>query len=114
MKKTGLSRRAVLQQAAGVSAAALFAPTIGQAQTAEPIRVGGLMPLTGAGGTWGPIMAKVQQLVIDKVNAAGGIRGRKIEYYVEDDQTNPDAGVLGIRKLIDINKVCAVTGVWSS
>lgn len=116
MKKPNLalSRRALIKQAAGVGAAAIFAPAIGRAQSTDPIRVGGLMPLTGPGGTWGPIMAKVQQLVIDQVNAAGGIRGRKIEYYVEDDQTNPDAGVLAIRKLIDVHKVCAVMGVWSS
>jgi len=108
------SRRALLKTAAGASAAAFFAPTVVRAQLTGPIRIGGLMSLTGPGGTFGPIMAKIQQQVVDQVNAAGGILGQKVEYYVEDDQTNPDAGVLAVRKLIDVNKVCAVLGVWSS
>jgi branched-chain amino acid transport system substrate-binding protein len=109
------TRRMLLTTAAGAGAAAVFAPSVLRAQQLSgPIRIGGLMSLTGAGGTWGPIMAKIQQQIVDQVNEAGGILGQKVEYYVEDDQTNPDAGVLAIRKLIDVNKVCAVTGVWSS
>jgi branched-chain amino acid transport system substrate-binding protein len=99
---------------AGAGAAALLAPSLARAQLTEPIRIGGLMSLTGAGGTWGPIMAKIQQQIVAQVNEAGGVLGQKVEYFVEDDQTNPDAGVLAVRKLIDVNKVCAVTGVWSS
>ncbi|TAN04000.1 MAG: amino acid ABC transporter substrate-binding protein [Rhizobiaceae bacterium] len=111
---TTISRRTLLKTAAGAGAAVMMAPAIARAEISGPIRIGGLMSLTGAGGTWGPIMAKVQQTVVDQVNAAGGIMGQKVEYFVEDDQTNPDAGVLAVRKLIDVDKVCAVTGVWSS
>ncbi len=56
----------------------------------------------------------VHKMVVDEVNAAGGIGGQQIEYYYEDDQTNPDTGVLAVRKLIDVNHVVAVMGVWSS
>jgi branched-chain amino acid transport system substrate-binding protein len=79
-----------------------------------PIRLGALVPLTGAGGVWGPKMALVQKMVVDQVNAAGGIGGQHVEYYYEDDQTNPDAGVLATRKLIDVDHVVAIMGVWSS
>jgi branched-chain amino acid transport system substrate-binding protein len=92
----------------------LFAPTIARAQSIGQIHIGGLMPLTGAGGVWGPIMSNIQRHVVDEVNAAGGIFGQQVQYFVEDDQTNPDAGVLAVRKLIDVDKVCAITGVWSS
>jgi branched-chain amino acid transport system substrate-binding protein len=34
--------------------------------------------------------------------------------FTEDDQTNPDAGVRGARKLVDVNKVHAILGTWSS
>jgi branched-chain amino acid transport system substrate-binding protein len=108
-----LSRRTMLQGMAGASALVL-APNVLRAQIRTPIRLGGLVPLTGAGGVWGPIMSGVYKAVIDEVNAAGGIGGQKIELFVEDDQTNPDAGVLATRKLIDVNKVCAIMGVWSS
>ncbi|TPJ57615.1 ABC transporter substrate-binding protein [Mesorhizobium sp. B2-6-1] len=108
-----ISRRNLLKTA-GAGAALLFAPAVLRSQELGAIRIGGLMPLSGAGGVWGPIMANIQRHVVDEVNAAGGILGQKVEYFVEDDQTNPDAGVLAVRKLIDVNKVCAVTGVWSS
>src|SRR4029077_19928654 len=48
------------------------------------------------------------------VNAAGGLLGRKLEYIVEDDQTNAEAGVRAARKLIDVDKVQAIMSVWAS
>jgi branched-chain amino acid transport system substrate-binding protein len=109
-----ISRRSLLKSGAAAGATALFAPSIARAQQTHPVRIGGLMSLTGAGGTRGPIMAKIQQQIVAQVNDAGGVLGQKIEYFVEDDQTNPDAGVLATRKLIDVNKVSVITGVWSS
>ncbi len=85
-----------------------------RAAMAGSIRIGALLPLTGAGGPFGPSMAALHKQIVDQVNAAGGIEGQRVEYSFEDDQTNPDAAVLGVRKLIDVNKVCAVMGLWSS
>ncbi len=112
-KSTMVSRRGALK-AAVAAGALMFAPGILRAQISGPIRLGGLVPLTGAGGVWGPLMADVYKAVAEQVNAAGGVGGQKVEIFIEDDQTNPDAGVLAVRKLIDVNKVAAVMGVWSS
>jgi branched-chain amino acid transport system substrate-binding protein len=109
MSKHHLGRRTAI--ASGV--AALAAPAIVRAQ-GEPIRIATLTPLTGAGGTYGPVMAKVAKAVVDEVNAAGGVLGRKVELLSEDDQTNPDAGVRAARKLIDVDKVSAILGTWAS
>ncbi len=81
---------------------------------AETIRIGTLTPQTGAGGAYGPPMVKAMRAVVDEVNAAGGVLGRKIELISEDDETNPDAGVRAARKLIDVNRVVAVLGTWAS
>jgi branched-chain amino acid transport system substrate-binding protein len=59
-------------------------------------------------------MAKVAGAVVDEVNAAGGVLGRKVVLVSEDDQTNPDAGVRAARKLIDVDKVSAIMGTWAS
>jgi branched-chain amino acid transport system substrate-binding protein len=80
----------------------------------EPIRLGSLSPLTGAGGSYGPSMVKAVRTVVDEVNAAGGVLGRKIELIGEDSQTNPDAAVRAARKLIDVDRVDAVIGTWAS
>lgn len=90
-----------------------FASRIGRA-AGEPIKLGSLSPLTGAGGTYGPSMVKAVRAVIDEVNAQGGVLGRKIEQVVEDTQTNPDAAVRAARKLIDVDKVDAIIGTWAS
>ncbi len=93
--------------------AAIAAPAVVRAQ-AEPIKLATLTPLTGAGGTYGPPMAKVAAAVVAEVNAAGGVLGRQVQFVSEDDQTNPDAGVRAARKLIDVDKVSAIMGTWAS
>ncbi|HEY5301881.1 MAG TPA: ABC transporter substrate-binding protein [Acetobacteraceae bacterium] len=103
-----ITRRAAL-------AAGLAVPFIGHARAAaEPVRIGALCPLTGAGGQYGPSMVKVIQAVADQVNMAGGIGGRMFALTVADTQTNPDATVAGGHKLIDVDRVAAVVGTWAS
>lgn len=105
-----ISRRAVLGGAAAIVASAAL-PAGAQA---PPIKLGTLTPLTGAGGSYGPSMRKSMSWVVEQVNGAGGVLGRRVELVSEDDQTNPDAGVRAARKLIDVDKVTAVMGTWAS
>jgi len=104
-----IGRRAAL--AAGV--AALASPAVVRAQ-ADPIKLATLTPLTGAGGPYGPVMAKAAASVVEEVNKAGGVLGRRIVLVSEDDQTNPEAAVRAARKLIDVDKVSAIMGTWAS
>ena len=90
------------------------APGITFAQDAGVLRIGSLTPITGAGSPYGPGMQQAIRLAVDEVNAAGGVAGRKIELFSEDDQTKPDAAVLAAKKLIEINKVQAILGTWAS
>jgi branched-chain amino acid transport system substrate-binding protein len=106
------SRRLFLQGTA-ITAISFLLPVASFAQAA-PIRLGALLPLTGAGGAYGPPMAKVAKAVVDEVNAGGGIGGRKLDLIIEDDQTNPEAGVRAARKLIDVDRVAAIMGTWAS
>ncbi len=107
-----MNRRTLI--AGSAAAAGLLAmPAIGRAQGA-PIRLATLLPMTGAGGPYGPVMAKAVKAVVDEVNAAGGVLGRTIQLLGEDDQTNPEAGVRAARKLIDVDKVSAIMGTWAS
>ena len=108
----GLNRRSVLKGAVA-SAAAASLPVRAWAQ-AEPIKVGILTPLTGAGGNDGPRMLKAMQAVFEEVNKAGGVMGRRVETVVEDDQTNPEAAVRAARKLIEVDKVPVIMGTWAS
>jgi branched-chain amino acid transport system substrate-binding protein len=112
MTRFTTTRRAALLGAGGaVATFAIGGRAFGQG---APVTFGALPPLTGAGGPYGPAMLRAIQGVVEEANAAGGIRGRQIRVVAEDDQTNPDAGVRGARKLIDVDRVSAIMGTWAS
>lgn len=97
-------------------AASLAAPGVGRAfaQSADPFRIGALNPVTGAGAPYGGGMQKMILAAAEAVNGAGGAGGRKFEVMAEDTQTTPQAAVLAAKKLIEVNKVQAILGTWSS
>lgn len=105
-------RQFVATTAAGVLAAlgGRVAPAVAQ----EPIRVGVLTPLTGGGAVYGTTMSRMYTALADEINRAGGVLGRRLQLFTEDAQTNPDAGVRGARKLVDVNRVHVIMGTWSS
>ncbi|QRM32243.1 ABC transporter substrate-binding protein [Microvirga sp. VF16] len=84
------------------------------AQAAPTFRIGALNSITGAGQAYGTGMQKMILAAVEEVNAAGGAAGRKIEVVADDDQSQPQAAVLAAKKLIEINKVQALVGSWSS
>ncbi|MDO9502703.1 ABC transporter substrate-binding protein [Falsiroseomonas sp.] len=112
MMQMNIGRRgALLGAAAAVSSFAIGGRAFAQTQ---PVVFGALPPLTGAGGPYGPAMLRAMQGVVEQANSAGGIKGRQVRLAFEDDQTNPDAGVRGARKLIDVDRVQALMGTWAS
>jgi branched-chain amino acid transport system substrate-binding protein len=106
-----LDRRQFL--ATGLAGAAVLAGRRAHAQQ-ETLRIGALTPLTGGGAVYGTTMSRMYTLVADEINKAGGVAGKPIQLFTEDTQTNPDAGVRGARKLVDVNRVHAILGTWSS
>jgi branched-chain amino acid transport system substrate-binding protein len=108
-----ITRRDVLLATAGLAASAAL-PRLAFAQGAGAFRIGTLCPVTGAGSPYGSGMQKAIEIGVAEVNGAGGAGGRKLELFSEDSQTKPDAAVLAAKKLIEVNKVEAILGTWSS
>ncbi len=100
MTKTALSLTLVLTLFSGAHAAEFL--------------VGALNPLTGVGGPYGPGMLAAIKIAAEEVNAAGGILGNQVVVISEDTQTDPEAAVRAAKKLIEVNKVPAILGTWSS
>jgi len=112
---TDMTRRDLLRTGAAAAAGLIAsAPATGRAQSKEPIPIGALCPLTGAGGAYGPDMQKAIVAVAERITKAGGIHGRPIQIYPEDSQTNPEAAVRAARKLFDVNHVVAIMSTWAS
>src|SRR3989449_1710885 len=110
---TTMTRRELLK-ASGTAGLVLSAPSILAAQTRDPFPIGTFVPLTGAGVSYGPDMQRAVVAVVERINKAGGIHGRPVQLFHEDDQTNAEAGVRAARKLIDVNKVVAIVSTWAS
>jgi branched-chain amino acid transport system substrate-binding protein len=97
----------------GGSALALVLTLLSGAHAADFL-IGALNPLTGVGGPYGPGMLAAIKIGAEEVNAAGGILGNKVVVISEDTQTDPEAAVRAAKKLIEVNKVPAILGTWSS
>ena len=107
-----IDRRLILQ--AGAGAMALGLTSRSAFAQAEPFRIGALNPITGAGSPYGSGMAEMILAAVEEVNAAGGAGGRRLQVFSDDTQTNPQFAVLAAKKLIEVNKVNAILGTWSS
>jgi branched-chain amino acid transport system substrate-binding protein len=67
----------------------------------DPIRVGQIVSLTGNYSPLGTENQKSVALAVEKINAAGGVGGRRIELSVRDDKSLPDQAVLAFNELKD-------------
>ncbi|GAA3704565.1 ABC transporter substrate-binding protein [Arthrobacter ginkgonis] len=114
------STRSVLRLAAAVVAAgalALSASACGSssgAAEAGTYKVGVLVGLTGAYAALGEPEKKAIELYFDKVNADGGIDGKKVELVVLDSATDEATSVNQLRKLATQEQVVAVLGPSST
>jgi ABC-type branched-subunit amino acid transport system substrate-binding protein len=107
-----LSRRSLLAASAALTVG-LALPSVSVAQQAA-VRIGLLAPLTGTGGPYGKEEEEAARAAVKIINEAGGVLGHPVELIVADDETQPTAGVAAARKLIDVDKVASIAGVWSS
>ena len=86
----------------------------GGALAADAIKVGIVLPLTGAQAKFGEIEKRSFEMAAEEINAAGGVRGAKLELLFEDDTGKPDVGRAATEKLISRDKVTVLTGGYSS
>ena len=68
------------------------------------IKLGNLNPYSGPASAYGTV-GKAMQAYFDKVNATGGINGRKINFMTLDDAYNPAKSVEQTRKLVEQDEV---------
>ena len=91
-------RRAVL----GGIAATPFAG-LAMAQTAEPYVVGTLFPLSGPNAEYGTAFTAGAQLAIQHI-AADNLLRRPVRIQAEDTQALPQQGVIGMTKLVNVDR----------
>src|ERR1700716_1720061 len=72
--------------------------------TDTEIKIGNIMPYSGPASSYG-VIGKVEDAYFRKINAEGGINGRKINFISYDDAYNPSKTVEQTRKLVESDEV---------
>lgn len=106
------TRRTFLTVVAGAAAAGRLTPAPALAHN-PPVKMGVLAAKAGVTAPVGESGLRGTQFAVDRINAAGGILGRRIELIVEEE-SNPKDTVERFRKLALQQKVDVVTGVVST
>ncbi|MEO6565501.1 MAG: ABC transporter substrate-binding protein [Casimicrobiaceae bacterium] len=78
------------------------------------MRIGVVQPLTGPVAYDGNIYVNTVKMIVDDMNAKGGVLGRKIELVIEDGACNPAQSVNAAEKLVVRDKVVTLLGAFCS
>jgi len=89
-----------------------FSISSGSAQ--ETYRIGAAFALSGSIAVYGEGFKKAVDLAVEEINAAGGIKGKKIEIMYEDNKSTGKDCVTAVRKLITVDKVPVIFGPAAS
>ena len=79
-----------------------------------PVKIGGVLPLTGSMAPITKKIAQAAELAIEHINQGGGIKGCPVQFILRDDQGQPTVGVDAAKYLVEIERVPAFTGTISS
>src|SRR6202162_1653783 len=107
----------VLSHARSVALAGLLAVAVASAAHAQKkydpgatdteIKIGNIMPYSGPASAYATI-GKTEDAYFKKINAEGGINGRKINFISYDDGYSPPKTVEQVRKLVESDEVLLV------
>ena len=84
-----------------------------QAFAQQTLKIGALNPYSGPLALYGTEVTRGYELAADKVNAAGGVLGRKIE-LIRGDVTNAQQGITTVEQLVNKEKVDMFVGTYIS
>jgi ABC-type branched-subunit amino acid transport system substrate-binding protein len=92
---------------AATSTGALAQKKYDTGATDTEIKIGNIMPYSGPASAYG-VIGKTEQAYFNKINAEGGINGRKINFISYDDGYSPPKAVEQARKLVESDEVLFV------
>jgi len=82
----------------------------GAVWAAPVVKIGALFSVTGPASFLGEPERNTAVMMVDEINKAGGIKGRKLELVVYDTQGDATKAVQAVNKLIKDDKVAAIIG----
>lgn len=91
-------------------AAATASLLCGTASAQQTVKIGSVLSVTGPASFLGEPEDKTLRMYVDRINAAGGINGKKIELVIYDDGGDASKARTFATRLIEDDKVVAVAG----
>ncbi len=88
--------------------------SIAPAFAGTTIKIGAILSVTGPASFLGAPEAKTLQMMVEDINAKGGINGNKVELVIKDSGASPEKAVSFAKQLIDEEKVFAIIGPSTS
>src|SRR3979411_1048092 len=107
--------RSLIALAGFAAAAAMTASAASAEKKYDPgasdteIRIGNIMPYSGPASSYG-VIGKTEAAYFNKINAEGGINGRKITFISYDDAYSPPKAIEQARKLVEGDEVLLIFG----
>ena len=98
---------AALALLAATSSGALAQKKYDTGASDTEIKIGNIMPYSGPASAYG-VIGKTEEAYFKKINAEGGINGRKINFISYDDAYSPPKTVEQARKLVESDEVLLV------
>jgi branched-chain amino acid transport system substrate-binding protein len=84
------------------------------ARAEDTIKIGVILPISGGAAYVGQGIGDGVRLAVEQINAAGGIKGRKLEILLRDEMLRPDASVAAAKELITKDGVKFIIGPATS
>ena len=81
---------------------------------AENIKVGAILAVTGGASFLGGPEARTLEMMVEEINAKGGINGNKIDLIIKDSGANPEKAISFAKQLREEDKVFAIIGPSTS
>lgn len=91
-------------------AVAALLPLAFPARAADPIKVGAVVSATGPASFLGDPQQKTLEMYVQKINAAGGVLGRKLELVLYDDASDANKANAFTRRLVMQDEVDVILG----
>jgi branched-chain amino acid transport system substrate-binding protein len=112
--KKGIKRILIITLLLTGLAGLIFAGGQKEGEPSEPIKIGAIFAVTGPASFLGAPEAKTVEMIVEEVNAEGGILGRPVEVIIKDSGANPEKAISFAKQLIEEEQVAAIIGPSTS
>ncbi len=100
--------------AMGLLVAAVPLAGCAQPAMAEHYKVGAVLALTGSASNLGVPEKQTLEMMVEEINAKGGVNGHLLEVIIYDNETSAEKAVTLVNRLVEQDKVLAIMGPTTS